>query len=822
MAMEAIVSGEAARAAFVQGTEIFYIDADRPTDKIFINRATLREIFMDATDVESFIVRDYRESFPKLLVKFNSNRALALLDIFLGLNFSNALRVSAANEFMDLLFEDGVKNEIEKYLLSKENNLLKFEREFFGNPIKDARFFEYLNFIESCQEFIKETRRSLEIALKSVGSSWESSVEFESQAISLGIFSSFVRAKALNEKANNLILDAHLKLAKLPQSREIITNWTRSLIDKKARLDLQAILREEEASEKEAAYRPSEFVPGHELYQSVLRQQGAIIEKIKDGDIAKARKFADELIRHQLSSSSKNFAAKSLSKLAMEARKFGRQTLELEWARRALELAPNDGHAAGIAADTYLKLARLEEAQEAFERVINFGVSAFGRAGLARVLRASGKLDEALAELQNLLDELADGDEQREFVWFSYCSVLRDMWRFDDALAAVRISRKEFSNSFLLEVTEAAILADLGDLDAALEIYQQASVLHPEEVLSFCGSASVLQKMGRIDEAEQTYASAHKRFQADPRPLVGLANALRESGKFAEANACFNDAISSYPFESSAYCGLAENFRDVGDIPSAIAAYESARSKFPLDAVVRCGRANMLKVAGDFEGALRAYEENLKDFPYDLVSMGGRADLLRRLGRFEEALKAYDDLVVRHPNKEAPLIAKAAVLVAQGRYDEAEEILPDRQPRTERDWVSLHVRGMSYLGRGNITGALEIFSKAKEVPFFRQRKFFETAWANTLMRTKQFGEAEEMLQKHSEDVAKILLMRTQLELGKSKEAMRIFSPANDNLPDPVHELKLEIEAHFGISRERAKHDYEWILKREIEVQLMVA
>ena len=85
----------------------------------------------------------------------------------------------------------------------------------------------------------------------------------------------------------------------------------------------------------------------------------------------------------------------SLCLLAQEAKYRSLGSLQLEWVQRAIELSP-DAQAHGQAGDAYLSLFRLDEAAREYSAAKAFGNELFGLNGLARVLRARGRLDEAL------------------------------------------------------------------------------------------------------------------------------------------------------------------------------------------------------------------------------------------------------------------------------------------------------------------------------------------------------------------------------------------------------------------------------------------
>ena len=185
MSMEAIISGESARAAFVQGTEIFYIEAERPEEKIYIDQATLPLLFRDATDVEVIKVDNYQQSFNRLLHKFNVNRALIMLDLALDFDANRETRIEAAREFVIYVKENDVYEAVKNCTLSVTNDRLSDIEELRTIFFDIVEFVEHLIFLNDHQFHIMDVQETLQKSLDYNATSSENASLFLSRACSI-------------------------------------------------------------------------------------------------------------------------------------------------------------------------------------------------------------------------------------------------------------------------------------------------------------------------------------------------------------------------------------------------------------------------------------------------------------------------------------------------------------------------------------------------------------------------------------------------------------------------------------------------------------
>ena len=592
--------------------------------------------------------------------------------------------------------------------------------------------------------------------------------------------------------SNDAVLFCLKAFSGLPDARQTIQFWTSTLLERTARRafkKLDVVEEDDDDFDHQYGIDPRDR---RAMFERVQAQKAAIVRKMTERDYEAARRFAAQLVDSQLQYGGAEYAAKSLSSLATDARHMGLHDIELEWASRAVEVKPEDAWARALLGDTYLSLFRFQEAQIEFKAAITFGEVAYGTIGLARVLRASGQLDRAL-EAFSVARSTLRNTASASSAWIGYCETLRDMWRLEEALLAFQEAQQSFPDERAFLLGEASVLKDFGQLDEAASSYSDVIRRWPEEPVAYCGRADAFKRKGDFDLAIKLYKEAIRLFPYTAFAHTGLADVYRSSGDFGTALGLYQEAKDNFAFEPSAFNGFADTLRDSGNFAAAVDAYRDAIEKFPLEPRSRNGFANALKLSNDLSGALQAFDGNIKDFPYDLYSLSGRANLLKLLGEYEEALAAYDLIIARRPEFLSAAASKASILIALGRLSEAAGMLPTGVPHSEHEWFFYHVRGMFELKKGNVGHASDIFKDGlKRSPYFRLRDSFRSALALAEIKSRQFTKAAELLEGAEEPLQRILLSISYALNGDGSNARKAIEAVNDNVPPKLLALKLEM------------------------------
>jgi tetratricopeptide (TPR) repeat protein len=818
--MDALVSAVAARIVFIEGEEATYIDAETPGTRTRTTLDALPYLLMGAYDVAELKDTSESDAFGCLLRKWNEDRALRMLDIVIDSDEELDTRCEAAG-YLSAFLKDT------KTLETIKNRAYAIPLDVGASVAEIGDQGSVSDFIDTLlmdQDAIGRIRKCWDEIPSSFFRDADQRRAFEWEAVDKGVFRMFAEAGSDYDAVSAAMFKALSLFRSHHNARQIIREWTKDLSTRPARRRLK---RMEAALELESEDIQDEFVesaehgPIHQKFLDIQSQKQTIRALLEAGNLPKARRFTRELVNSQIADSGFKFAAKTLCDLAQDAKYLGLRSLQLEWVQWAAEIAPEDGWARAQAGDAYLAMWRLDDANREFVAATKLGSAAFGLTGIARLLRARGKLDEAL-ELCRRIKVDCSSDREVSFAWALYSEILREMWRYEEALSSYEDGVKAFPDQSAFLCGQAAVLKDMGRLGEALGLYEQAVRMFGDQV-AYGGRADVLKELGNLSNALAAYEVGLKQFPQDLVLSSGRADIFRAMGRFDDALAAYEAVLLRYPFEPNAHTGYASTLWDMGRIADSLTQYDAAVTRFPDDVGCRIGRANALRSVGRFEDALQAFDQNARDFPYNLYSLTARARLLKLLGRYHDALDAFDVVISRRPDYTPAKYSKAAIFGLLKRFDEADALLPNTRPATRMDWVAFHIRGMLLLKQCKVKDAVSLFEEGvRRTPFFRQRQYFENALAAANIRLKKYSEASELVNGADDMISRLLQLHSFAELGYFDKAREAYDAVNDNSPPLVVSLRDELAARYSLANRVRLHNDDWILDQEIEVILQAA
>ncbi|HEX9459436.1 MAG TPA: tetratricopeptide repeat protein, partial [Thermoanaerobaculia bacterium] len=382
-------------------------------------------------------------------------------------------------------------------------------------------------------------------------------------------------------------------------------------------------------------------------FENVKRQRDAIVNHMRAGRFDLVERYVNELIKHQLPLDHRaENTSKSLCNLAMEAKSLSLFKLQLELARRAVQVRYQDGWAWAQVGDASLILNRFEDALTAYRHASEFGNDLVGRTGYAQVLLTMDRLQESLATFEQVIRDYPT----EIFAKNGRAEVLKSMGRLDEGLAAYDAIVLEFPNNVVAKNGRTEVLKSMGRLDEALAAYDAIAREFPNEVVAKTGRAEVLKSMGRLDEALEAYDTIGHEFPNNVVAKNGRAEVLKSMGSLDEALAAYDAIAREFPNEVVAKTGRAEVLKSMGRLDEALAAYDTLGHEFPNNVFAKNGRAEVLKSMGRLDEALEAYDAIAHEFPNNVVAKTGRAEVLKSMGRLDEAFDAYDAIAHEFPN----------------------------------------------------------------------------------------------------------------------------------------------------------------------------
>lgn len=173
-------------------------------------------------------------------------------------------------------------------------------------------------------------------------------------------------------------------------------------------------------------------------------------------------------------------------------------------------------------------------------------------------------------------------------------------------------------------------LQERGELDAAIECYQEALALDPSQAQACNNLGNAYKDQGRVAEAAASYRNAIAADRTLAEAHLNLGIVLHQAGVLGEAAECYRTALALKPALAEASLNLGYLLDQEGDARRAGECYRMAIAARPDFAEAHFNHALQLLQAGDFERGWDEYEWRLK-IP-DLARFWPHAGLPRWLG----------------------------------------------------------------------------------------------------------------------------------------------------------------------------------------------
>jgi protein O-mannosyl-transferase len=267
-------------------------------------------------------------------------------------------------------------------------------------------------------------------------------------------------------------------------------------------------------------------------------------------------------------------------------------------------------------------------------------------------------------------------------------------WRqcapYHDLETLWRDTLKKNPNSWMAHHNLGIVLFQQGQLDEALDQYQQAVALYPGGDREQGDFGTALLEKGNYPEAIQHLETAvsinPKLFQA--QNSLGLAYA--KTGDDDRAIAHFREALKLNPDAMGALINLGNALKRQGKLDEAAATYRDAVVRFPQETEPRYRLALVLSAKQDFAGAIQTCREGLQGAPND-------ADLWLILGN--------------------ACLAQTNYAEAADSYQKALQIVPTNAGIHYNLGITLGLEGKTEAERRELTECLQLdpnFSPARQ------------------------------------------------------------------------------------------------------------
>ena len=244
-----------------------------------------------------------------------------------------------------------------------------------------------------------------------------------------------------------------------------------------------------------------------------------------------------------------------------------------------------------------------------------------------------------------------------------------DHWR--NSITLFKHNIKVTADNWLAHNNLGVALADQGQIEEAINHYQEALRLKPNYQDAHSNLGIALADQGRVEEAIDHFQEALRLRPNDEEAHNNLGIARASQGRINEAIDYFQEAIRLNPKYEDAHNNLGIALADQGRINEAIDHFQKAIRLRPnyQDAhnnlgIVLAGQGRIKEAIGHYEKALRIEPEN----PALLCNLG---IIYRKQGKYEKAAEYFQKALSLQPEYALALQNLASVYATKGEYGKA-------------------------------------------------------------------------------------------------------------------------------------------------------
>ena len=289
-------------------------------------------------------------------------------------------------------------------------------------------------------------------------------------------------------------------------------------------------------------------------------------------------------------------------------------------------------------------------------------------------LRTLGKIEEAVATIQPILQQLPDNIRAK----LIYGTLLKSKREFKAAVELYQEIITLKPNNIQTHLELATCLGELEKTQEALEILENAADCAPNDIRVFQTFGNLYRKQQNRQQALKYYQKA---LAIDPQNIaanLNVATELRELGDSEAAEKQLHLALEYHPHDFNALMQLAQLEQRRQKLDTALKYFQKTIANHPERIEPHLAKINILGNLGRFDVAKNSLKILHQKYPEDSRILISAGHLERKLGLREKALKwfllAQEKASNPAQNLESQILA-IEELIALGRLDEAIKLI---------------------------------------------------------------------------------------------------------------------------------------------------
>ncbi|GAB4287560.1 MAG: hypothetical protein Fur0025_21130 [Oscillatoriaceae cyanobacterium] len=248
--------------------------------------------------------------------------------------------------------------------------------------------------------------------------------------------------------------------------------------------------------------------------------------------------------------------------------------------------------------------------------------------------------------------------------------------------------------------------ARTGDKQGAIQEFNSAIKLNPNNAEAYYKRANALYDMGDYQDAINDYTAALKINPSYVNSYFNRGLTYYEMGKYREAIADYTMAIKLDPKDADAYNKRGVAYHQLNDYPAAIQDYTKAISLNPEDATAYINRGLSASAAGNKQAAIADYTEALRKDPNNADAFYSRGRARFFLADYNGAMEDYTQAIEHNPDNSAVYANRCGAYLNLAEYELAIADCSKAIEINSQDETAFDNRCIAYLNLGNYPEAI--------------------------------------------------------------------------------------------------------------------
>jgi tetratricopeptide (TPR) repeat protein len=249
----------------------------------------------------------------------------------------------------------------------------------------------------------------------------------------------------------------------------------------------------------------------------------------------------------------------------------------------------------------------------------------------------------------HLLNELRGRYPDHPAPYLRAAGMLSQSGRFEEAEALLAEGADRFPNDTGFTIERGWLASRRGQLDEALEVWQQVRSTLPDHHVGYTGAAQALRDASRIEEAEALLREAMQGLPNEPAPRIEYAWLAHRARDWPEAARRWEEVRKCHSGQVTGFTAGAIALRELRRFDDAEALLAEALSRFPGDRGVLNERAWLAVARRDWPEAVSRWALVRERFPDIIESYLRGAQALSSMWRHEEAEGLLSEAMERFP-----------------------------------------------------------------------------------------------------------------------------------------------------------------------------